>query len=65
MTQIDLTCADSGIDTPSRANRIRLAESTGETKQGERRYPGLGALLVLASAVVFYGGIAVLVRKFL
>jgi hypothetical protein len=65
MTQSDLSCADSDIAPPSPHYTTQLIESSGEVEQSDGRNPRLGVLVILATAVVFYGSIAMFIIKFL
>jgi hypothetical protein len=63
MTQLELTYPDSGIAPLSRRHRTRRTDAADETQQTGLRSVRLGALIVLLTATVFYGGIAFLVWK--
>lgn len=63
MTKSLPTNADSDIASSRLQYDTRPVEGAAETNQSERRYSGVGMLIVLATAVLFYGGIALCLWK--
>ena len=64
MTQTELTYLDSRTAPHNQHCKTQPPESGDESIQSERRRPVLGVLILLATALVFYAGIAALILKF-
>lgn len=63
MTKSWLTCSDSDIASSRQQYNTMPVEGAAETNQSERRHSRVGVFIVLATAVLFYGGIALCIWK--
>ncbi len=61
MTPAELIIADMGDD---QQHRTRHTERTAAAAHSEVRSPKLGLLIILISAIAFYGGIAACLRHY-